>query len=53
VHTAYLEIAKREPGRVALVDARGTPEQTHAKILGLANEKFELLSSAVKTRNVS
>ena len=33
VHTAYLEIAKREPERVAVIDARGTPDQTHAKIL--------------------
>lgn len=53
VHTAYLEIAKREPERVALVDARGTPEHTHAKILGLINEKLALLRSAVKARNVS
>lgn len=53
VHAAYLEIAKREPERVALVDARGTPEQTHTKILGLVNEKLALLRSAVKARNVS
>ncbi len=33
VHNTYLEIAKREPGRVAVVDARGTPEQTHEAIM--------------------
>lgn len=33
VHNAYLEIAKRESERVVVIDARGTPDQTHAKIL--------------------
>lgn len=33
VHDAYLAIAKREPERVAVIDARGTPDRTHAKIL--------------------
>ena len=41
VHASYLEIAKREPERVAVVDARGTPEQTHAKILKLVISKLE------------
>jgi len=33
VRNTYLEIAKREPERVAVIDARGTPDRTHAKIL--------------------
>lgn len=33
VRDTYLEIAKREPNRVVVIDARGTPDQTHAKIL--------------------
>ena len=53
VRSAYLEIAKREPERVIVVDARGTPDQTHTTILELVNEKFGLLNSAVKARNVS
>jgi len=53
VRTAYLEIAEREPERVSMVDARGTPEQTHSKILAIVNEKVGLLNSAVKARNVS
>ena len=53
VRTAYLEIAKREPQRVILVDARGTPDQTHTRILDIVNAKLELLNSPVKARNVS
>src|SRR5947209_6984852 len=33
VHEGYTAIAKREPGRVITIDARGTPEQTHQKIV--------------------
>ena len=33
VREGYLAIAKREPERVVVVDARGTPEQTHRNIL--------------------
>jgi dTMP kinase len=33
VRDGYLAIAKREPARVVIIDARGTPEQTHQKIL--------------------
>jgi len=53
VRTAYVEIAKREPERITVVDARGTPQQTHAKIMGIVNAKFGLLNSATKARNVS
>jgi dTMP kinase len=40
VREAYLEIAKREPERVFVVDARGTPDQTHARILGIVSQKL-------------
>ena len=33
VHEGYLAIAAREPGRVVVVDARGTPGQTHERIV--------------------
>ena len=42
VHAAYHEIARREPERVAVVDARGTPEETHATILAVVNNKLGL-----------
>jgi len=42
VRSAYLEIAKREPERVVVVDARGTPDQTHAKIVEIVRGKLEL-----------
>ena len=43
VHEGYLAIAKREPGRVAMVDARGTPGQTHQRIVELVRRKLRLL----------
>jgi dTMP kinase len=42
VHEGYLAIAKRELGRVAVVDARGTPGQTHERIVELVRRKFKL-----------
>ena len=45
VRDAYLEIAKREPTRVMIVDARGTPEQTHAKIMEVISGKLAVLNS--------
>jgi dTMP kinase len=42
VHEGYLAIAKREPGRVALVDARGTPGQTHRRIVELVRRKLKI-----------
>jgi dTMP kinase len=48
VRAAYLEIAKRETGRVALVDARGTPDQTHAKILEVVRRKLHLSAVGAK-----
>jgi dTMP kinase len=44
VHHAYLAIARREPQRVAIIDARGTPAQTHARILEVALRKLRLSS---------
>jgi dTMP kinase len=42
VHQGYMAIAKREPGRVVMVDARGTPGQTHQKIMELMQKKLKL-----------
>jgi len=42
VREGYAAIAKREPGRVALVDARGTPGQTHQKILEVVRRKMKV-----------
>jgi dTMP kinase len=42
VHEGYLAIAKREPGRIAVVDARGTPGQTHQGIVELVRRKLKL-----------
>lgn len=42
VREGYLAIAKREPERVAIVDARGTPDQTHQKILEVLSGRLGL-----------
>jgi dTMP kinase len=42
VRDGYMAIAKREPGRVALVDARGTPGQTHQRILEIVRRKLKI-----------
>src|SRR5207302_2265504 len=52
VRSCYLEIAKREAERVVVVDARGTPDHTHAKILEIVNTKLGSLDSSVRARNV-
>src|SRR5437879_3204625 len=39
VRNGYLAIARREPQRVVLVNARGTPAATHAKILDVVCRK--------------
>src|SRR5579863_6434604 len=46
VHQAYLAIAHREPHRVAVVDARGTPTQTHKKIVDIISNKLKLRTKA-------
>jgi dTMP kinase len=42
VHEGYVAIAKREPGRVVTVDARGAPGQTHEKILEVVRRKLKV-----------
>jgi len=42
VRDGYLAIAKREWQRVVIVDARGTPEQTHQKILNVLSSRLAL-----------
>ena len=42
VRHAYLAIAAREPQRVQVVNARGTPSETHAVIMELVRKKLKL-----------
>lgn len=42
VREAYAAIAKREPGRVVMVDARGTAGQTHARIVEVVRRKLKV-----------
>ncbi|HYM75854.1 MAG TPA: dTMP kinase [Candidatus Dormibacteraeota bacterium] len=42
VREGYMAIATREPGRVVMVDARGTPGQTHQRILEVVQKKLKL-----------
>lgn len=42
VREGFAAIAKREPGRVVTVDARGTPAQTHEKIIEIVHRKLKL-----------
>jgi dTMP kinase len=42
VHEGYLAIAKREAGRVVVIDARGTPDQTHRQIRGVVSQRLKL-----------
>ena len=42
VRQAYLAIAAREPQRVIVVDARGTPEETHRQIVSIVRRKLKL-----------
>ena len=42
VRNGYLAIARREPQRVVVVNARGTPAATHAKILDTVCRKLRL-----------
>lgn len=46
VRHAYLAIAEREPQRVALVDARSTPEATHKRIMEVVRRKMKIAVSA-------
>jgi dTMP kinase len=42
VHQAYLAIAAREPTRMVVIDAHGTPEETHRQILRVVRQKLKL-----------
>ncbi|HUA14182.1 MAG TPA: dTMP kinase [Verrucomicrobiae bacterium] len=42
VRDGYMAIARREPGRVVIVDARGTPGQTHLKIWETVRKKLKV-----------
>jgi dTMP kinase len=42
VRNAYLAIAAREPQRVVVVNARGTPEETHRQIVEVVRRKLKL-----------
>jgi dTMP kinase len=42
VRHAYMTIASREPQRVHLVNARGTPNETHAVVLDLVKKKLKI-----------
>lgn len=42
VRDGYTAIAKREPGRVVIVDARGTPGQTHECIAEVVRRKLRI-----------
>lgn len=42
VRDAYLAIAERDKSRIVRLDARGTPSQTHAKIVELVGKRLRL-----------
>jgi dTMP kinase len=42
VREGYMAIAAREPARVVLVDASGTPTETHTKIVNMVTNKLKL-----------
>ncbi len=52
VHEGFLAIAKREQGRVVIVDASGTPAQTHAKIVEIVFGKMVLSSASRRVQHV-
>ncbi len=51
VHDSYLEIAKRDSSRVVIVDARGTPDQTHERIKDIIFARVQFGVAAKGTRN--
>jgi dTMP kinase len=42
VRSAYLAIAVREPERMVVVDARGTPDETHKKIVDIVQRRLKI-----------
>ncbi|HEY6763887.1 MAG TPA: dTMP kinase [Candidatus Sulfotelmatobacter sp.] len=45
VRDGYRSIAKREPRRVVTIDARGTPAQTHRRIVEAMHRKWKMSAS--------
>ena len=45
VRNAYLAIAAREPQRVQIVNARGTPQETHAAIMEMVKKRVRSLGN--------
>jgi dTMP kinase len=41
VYEGYRTIARREPGRVVVVNAKGTPAQTHQRIVDIIDQRFK------------
>ena len=48
VRNAYLGIATREPQRMVVVDARGTPEETHRQIVEVVRRKLKLANASTQ-----
>jgi len=48
VRNAYLAIAAREPQRMIVVDARGTPEVTHRRIVEVVRRKLKLANASAQ-----
>jgi len=46
VRNAYLAIAEREPQRVIVVDARGTPDETHKLVMEIVRRKLKVAKTA-------
>jgi dTMP kinase len=42
VRDGYMAIAKREPLRMIVIDASGTPAQTHTKIVEAVRKKLKI-----------
>jgi len=51
VRNAYVAIAAREPERVVMVDARGTADETHAKIVEVVTARLGIKHSAIGTQH--
>jgi dTMP kinase len=46
VHDTFHAIAQREPGRVVVVDARGTPEETSGRILEIVRARMKVAAKS-------
>ena len=52
VRDGFAAIAKREPGRVVMVDARGTPGQTHTRIVEIVSHKMGFIPGGRRNQSV-